>query len=141
MNILITTHGNFASGLLDSYKMIAGETESIHTLSLDEHGIERFKNNLTEKLDSLIENGNKVLILCDLKGGSPYNESFLYSLKNIDQVEIVTGVNLPMLIELGYMIETEKDLKKLADIAVSIGLASIERVEDSVDEDMDEDLY
>lgn len=138
MKILIATHGNLAEGLLESYNMIAGEgnKQTIHTVKLTESGIGEFRERLHSTLDELTEN-EKVLVLCDLKGGTPYNESFMYSLEKPGKIEVITGVNLPMLIEVGFLAETATDLTELANVAVGTGLESIEKLEDSNDQDDD----
>lgn len=136
MKIVIATHGNLGEGLLESYNMIAGETSSIHVVKLTESGIGEFKENLHNTLDELTAT-EKVLVLCDLKGGTPYNESFMYSLEKPGKIEVVTGVNLPMLIEVGFLAETANDSAQLANVAVSTGLESIEKLKTSDEEDDD----
>lgn len=136
MKILLATHGNLGEGLLDSYEMIAGKTENISTVKLTDSGIGEFKEKLHNTLNELTAT-EKVLVLCDLKGGTPYNESFMYSLENPEKIEVVTGVNLPMLIEIGYLLGSDTSIGQLADQAVSVGLESIEKL---VSSDADDEL-
>ena len=138
MKILLATHGNLGEGLLESYQMISGETENIKTVKLTKSGIGDFKEKLRNQLNELTVT-EKVLVLCDLKGGTPYNESFMYSLENPGKIEVVTGVNLPMLIEIGFLAESGTETSYLVDTAVNVGKESIEKLESS-DEDEDEDL-
>lgn len=138
LNILIATHGNLGEGLVHSYNMIAGDSSNIHTLKLTEIGIDDFKKRLVNKLTNLTSNGNKVLILCDIKGGTPYNESYMYSLENPEKIEIVSGVNLPMLIETGLISQNNDDIKILSEIATTVGKESIKKLSDSsVNNDLD----
>lgn len=138
MKILLATHGNLGEGLLESYQMISGETENIKTVKLTKSGIGDFKEKLRNQLNELTVT-EKVLVLCDLKGGTPYNESFMYSLENPGKIEVVTGVNLPMLIEIGFLAESGTETSYLVDTAVNVGKESIEKLESS-DEDEDLDL-
>ena len=138
MKLLLATHGNLGEGLLDSYEMIAGKTENIEIVKLTESGVGDFKENLHNKLKKLSAT-EKVLVLCDLKGGTPYNESFMYSLENPGKIEVITGVNLPMLIEIGFLAESETDSSLLAETAVNVGKESIEKLISS-DETEDNDL-
>lgn len=128
MEIVLATHGNLGEGLLDSYTMIAGETENIHVVKLTDIGVGEFKENLHSVLNNLT-GSSEVLVLVDLKGGTPYNESFMYSLENPGKIEVVTGVNLPMLIEIGYLSNSESDAGNLADTAVETGKESVEKLE------------
>ena len=138
MKILLATHGNLGEGILESYQMISGETENIKTVKLTKSGIGDFKEKLRNQLNELTVT-EKVLVLCDLKGGTPYNESFMYSLENPGKIEVVTGVNLPMLIEIGFLAESGTETSYLVDTAVNVGKESIEKLESS-DEDEDLDL-
>lgn len=134
MPIVLATHGKLGEGLLDSYEMISGKTDIIQVVKLTESGIGDFKQRLYNLLDELTQS-EKVLVLCDLKGGTPYNESYMYSLENPEKVEVVTGINLPMLIEIGFLAESEKDVKKLAEIAMTVGRDSIEKSSSSDEND------
>lgn len=138
MKIVLATHGNLGEGLLDSYEMISGKSEIIQIVKLTESGIGDFKERLYTLLDELTQS-EKVLVLCDLKGGTPYNESFMYSLEKPGKIEVVTGVNLPMLIEIGFLADSEKNAEKLAEIAMTVGKDSIEKLLSS-DEDDELDL-
>lgn len=134
MNIILTSHGDFAKGILQSYEMIAGGAERISYVTLDEEGIGKFSNTLKSKLDEIIKSDD-VLILCDLKGGTPYNESFTYALSHQDKVRVVTGLNLPMLIEIG--IANLDNLDEAVFIALESGKSGIE---DLSFEDNEDDL-
>lgn len=134
MKLLIATHGDLGEGLLDSYQMIAGITDNIEIVKLTESGVGDFKERLHNILNKLTAAG-KILVLCDLKGGTPYNESFMYSLEHPGKIEVVTGVNLPMLIEIGFLAESETDATLLADTAVNIGIESIEKLATTNDDE------
>lgn len=97
--ILVVTHGNLADELVKAARMIIGE---------DFHGIEPISigwNDEVAKARKAILTGiesvndkSGVLILTDMFGGTPTNLSL--SFLETDKVEIITGVNLPMLIKL-----------------------------------------
>lgn len=136
MKIVVASHGELCTGMLDSLKMIAGENENVFSVQLTDAGIAEFTKNLHSLLDELITN-DKVLIMCDLKGGTPYNQSLQYHLEHPDYTRVVSGVNLPMLIETALMIDTADDLDSIADVAVNAAKAGIEVVmpDDTTDED------
>lgn len=135
MKILLTSHGYFAKGILQSYEMIAGATDKISSVILDEEGIGKFSKLLREKLDEILKSDD-VIILCDIKGGTPYNESFTYALSHQDKVRVVAGLNLPMLIEIGLMDSDNLDevvLKALESGRIGIETLSFEENEEELE--------
>jgi PTS system N-acetylgalactosamine-specific IIA component len=138
IGILVTGHGKFASGLLSSLKLIAGEQENIIGIDfLEEHGTEMLLGNLKDAIESL---GDKVLVLADLAGGSPYMNAVIIKLEMKNkEVEVISGANLPMLLEiaLGKSETNILDLAKNAEIAGknSIGIFKFEDKKDEIIED------
>ncbi|WP_297815078.1 PTS sugar transporter subunit IIA [uncultured Lactobacillus sp.] len=138
VNVIVTTHKGLASGLKAACEMIAGKNDNVKTLELDETGIDNYKNKLISLLDSV--SGSDNLILCDLKGGTPFNESFKYFLAHPDDLRVVSGVNLPMLLEISTNLMS-KNLDELANIAIKAGQTGItEAVDDTADDDEDMDF-
>ncbi|MGL4694476.1 PTS mannose/fructose/sorbose transporter subunit IIAB [Enterococcus larvae] len=95
-NILLISHGAMAEGVKGSLEMIVGHLEQIHTVSLKPDGDNiQFENDLLAKMKAL--NG-QTLIIADLAGGTPCNVAVKNYLED-DQVEIVAGMSLPLVIE------------------------------------------
>lgn len=67
----------------------------------------------------------EVLILTDIKGGTPYNEAFQYYLSNEERVQVVAGMNLPMVIETGLNL-ANSSLTELFKNAIEVGRIGIE---------------
>ncbi|GAA3012506.1 PTS sugar transporter subunit IIA [Tetragenococcus solitarius] len=126
--ILLVSHGDFCIGLLNSYKMIAGETKKIKTVSLSDEGIGDFSKRLKREVEVNLQTDD-LLIFCDIKGGTPFNEAYNHFLNNPERIRIIPGMNLPMLIEIGMQLETNESLDKLYDIALDAGKIAIERIE------------
>lgn len=124
MKIVITSHGELCEAILKSYQMIAGSIVNFTPIKLDDNGITDFSQRLFNTLDNLTQH-EPVLVLCDLIGGSPYNEAYRYALAHPNKIKIVAGYNLPILIELGNAAETETDINKLVEIALETGVTSI----------------
>lgn len=129
MNLLLVSHGHLASGIITSFEMIAGEQKKIDFIELDDTGVENFR----KKLKKYLKNKSDVLILADMAGGTPYNESFKYFLSNSKNIQLVSGLNLPMLLEIGTQTEQKTNIFKLAETAKNIGLNSIEIASDQND--------
>lgn len=127
MNVLVTTHGSLCKGLLESYEMIAGTNLAIHTLSLTDEGIETYSNQLEVLADKLIKEG-QLLIMTDIKGGTPFNESYTLAMENPSAIQIMTGVNLPMLLETGLALSGERSIEELVEIGINAAKVAIENV-------------
>lgn len=97
VGILIVTHGNFGTELLKSAELIIGKQENVETLGLNlGDNVQELYNAVGEAIQRL-DNGEGVLVLTDLFGGSPTNVTA--GNMNKYKFESVSGVNLPMLIE------------------------------------------
>ncbi len=125
ISILITTHGKLCKGMLDSLSMIAGENPNISVLEFcDDYN--EYKDKLIEKLDELLLTYSGVMIFTDIMGGTPFNESYKYTMENNKgNIKIITGVNLPMVIETSLALSQENELTKLVNIAIEAGKQSI----------------
>ncbi|KRL03605.1 PTS sugar transporter subunit IIA [Liquorilactobacillus capillatus] len=98
VKIIISGHGEISTGIMSAVKMIFGENEDVVAVPFTKgEGLEDIKKHYGEVLKKYPA-GSQFLFLVDLFGGSPYNAAIqlAYGNKNID---IVTGVNLPMVLE------------------------------------------
>ena len=98
IGVLITTHGNLGSEFIKAVELIRGNLKGVLHLSMDQNkGVEELKKEVATAIKKL-DQGQGVLILTDLFGGTPSNISL--SFLKPGKVEVVTGVNLPMLLKL-----------------------------------------
>lgn len=98
VGIVIASHGDFAHGIKQSGEMIFGQQEDVASVSLiPSEGPESFRQKVIEEVKAF-KNPDEVLFLVDLWGGTPFNQ--ISSLvKEHENWAIVTGLNLPMLLE------------------------------------------
>lgn len=130
IGLLIATHGKMASGLINSVELIMGQQKNIDYLELyHETDIDGFGKDIVEKVKNL-DQGKGVLILVDLFSASPYNQSVLNKV-NMDTVRnrIVTGVNLPMLLETLALRDSQDSVEDLWKIAMTAGVEGIKEFE------------
>jgi mannose/fructose/sorbose-specific phosphotransferase system IIA component len=121
INIVIVSHADLGDALIRAAEMIAGSAEGLYSVSLlPEDSPETFGEKLEAALQEIQE--QETLILIDLFGGTPYNVAARQVLK--ENVECVTGANLPMLLELMM----SRDDGSLAELAESIAQAGQESV-------------
>lgn len=97
IGIILASHGKFAKELLNSAEMIMGRQENIIALALEPDDDPLMLKDKMYKACKKIDLGDGVIILIDFMGGSPGNAA-AYLAK--DGYPIITGVNLPMLMEL-----------------------------------------
>jgi Phosphotransferase system, mannose/fructose-specific component IIA len=97
VGVLVVTHGEFGAALLDAGQMIVGPQEAVESVSvLVSRGVDEIVADLKAALARL-EHGLGVLVLTDLFGGTPTTLSL--SLRKLGNIEVVAGVNLPMLLK------------------------------------------
>ena len=99
VGIILASHGDFAKGIMQSGSMIFGEQENVQAVTLmPSEGPDDFRAKL-QKAISKLDNADEVLFLVDLWGGTPFNQSNALFEEHKDKWAIVSGLNLPMLIE------------------------------------------
>lgn len=95
---VIVSHGRLANELLAAAEAVVGELNHIAAVSIGWHDdVELAKNEIARAIKK-VSSGGGVLLLTDMFGGTPTNVSAMFIKEN--EVEIVTGVNLPMVVKL-----------------------------------------
>jgi len=108
---VIVTHGQLANELVSAAEMIVGEIDHITAVSIGWHDDVEIAREQVARAIARLDTGDGVIVLTDMFGGTSTNiaASFLYQAR----VEIVTGVNLPMVIKLANQTK-EDSLDELA---------------------------
>lgn len=140
--IVVGTHGIFAQELLKSCEMICGEQKNVRAVTLipgegPDDVVRKYEAAIAE-----LDCDGGVLFLNDLFGGSPYNAACRMVIGN-ENYGIVTGVNLPMLIEMcsAQMMDDGSDIKALMEKAVEAGKNGTQTFHASqISDDEEEDL-
>lgn len=101
IGLVVTAHGRLAEELVATARQIVGELTQVTSCGVDPCGApEQFKDKLREAIHS-VDSGDGVIVLADLLGGSPCTSGL--SLCSKANVEVLTGVNLPMLLKANSM--------------------------------------
>ncbi len=131
ISVLVVSHGALAEGLVDAMQMITGPQEQVAALGLEEsEAPENLIDRIKEAIDTL-DDGDGVLIMVDLYGATPFNSSSRLFMESDKQIEIVTGVNLPMLVEIVISREGQ-NLTDLVNHAYQSGMEGIKMLPDSI---------
>ena len=118
VSILIITHGGFGQEIIKSMEMIMGKQDDVYFLGLyPEEDPAVFSEKVREKIIELNKNG-EVLVMVDVFGGTPSNAS-ASNMKDL-KFECVTGVSLPMLIEVALN-RSRSTLDELVEMAIMAG--------------------
>ena len=121
--ILVVTHANLASTLIETLEFIMGkEQENLLPISID---IKEDPDNLRKKIKqgiSRVMSDNGVLIFTDMFGGTPSN--LAYSFLEEGKVEVISGVNLPLLLK-AVTARKKMDMETLTTSLVEHGKRSI----------------
>lgn len=139
IGLIVTGHGKFAEGIHDATEMIAGRQENYKKVLFKESmSLDSLKEELKEQVDLLLETNEGVVILTDLKGGTPFNTSALLA-SEYDTIEIMSGINLPISIEAVMHAQMKDNPKELADYLIGVGKEGIDVPDFSIDQNSDED--
>tara|TARA_B100000795_G_scaffold269341_1_gene258451 strand:+ start:3279 stop:3659 length:381 start_codon:yes stop_codon:yes gene_type:complete len=98
IGILLVTHGEIGKSLIDCAAHILDDyPNSVELISINSNNnLSNYSNIISQKIEGL-DMGNGVLIMTDIYGATPCNLLNKFIIKN--KIEVVTGVNLPMLIK------------------------------------------
>ncbi len=108
---VIITHGDLGRALLDAARIIKGGMEKIKPVTIENYNdVDALRGRLLRAV-SEVDGGSGVLVFTDLFGGTPTNIAM--SILEDREVEIMTGVNLPVLIKF----DTLRDGKSLKEVA------------------------
>ena len=121
IGIVVSGHGNFATGLTSSLKLIAGDLSAYHAVDFVEgHGEEELTNGLKNAIEDLLQTCDGVLVMTDLVGGSPFKMAAMLSV-GYPNVRVLGGTNLGMLLETKFMSQYSDDVQALAEGAINTG--------------------
>ena len=121
---VIVSHGQVANELLAAAETVVGNMSHITAVSIGWHDdVELAKNEISRAIKK-VSSGSGVLLLTDMFGGTPTNISAMFLKEN--EVEIVTGVNLPMVIKLASQ-NNQMSLSEMAKDVEVQGKQSIYR--------------
>ncbi|HEX5834767.1 MAG TPA: PTS sugar transporter subunit IIA [Pyrinomonadaceae bacterium] len=111
---VIVTHGHLAGELLAAAEMIVGPISHIAAVSIGWHDDVDAARDEVQRAITRVSQGAGVLLLTDMFGGTPTNIASMFLEEGV--IEVVTGVNLPMVIKLA----TSAGEESLAEIAPKI---------------------
>nr|WP_086490402.1 PTS sugar transporter subunit IIA [Novosphingobium panipatense] len=98
IGMILVTHGNLAEEFVHAMEHVVGDQSAVATVCIGPNDdMERRRSEIAEAITA-VDSGEGVIILTDLFGGTPSNLAI--SLMQAGKVEVIAGINLPMLIRL-----------------------------------------
>lgn len=123
VGVVIVTHCNLGKELINAAQTVVGEElKRFQSVSIDpREDSEEIRNKIIDAIRK-VDEGDGVLILTDMYGGTPSNISLSFLQEK--KIEVITGVNLPMLLKLATY-QDEKDIEELAIFITNYGQKNI----------------
>ena len=124
VGIIIVTHGKLGDALVETAEVIFGSTqESIVSVSINlTENVEKLRKKINSAIKS-VDSNKGILILTDMFGGTPSNLS--YSFLEEGRIEVISGVNLPILLKAINTRKKNMDLHQMAKTIETYGKKSI----------------
>lgn len=98
IGLILVTHGKLAEEFVHAMEHVVGRQEAVATVCIGPNDDMEARRNEIADAVSRVDDGSGVIILTDLFGGTPSNLAI--SLMKAGKVEVIAGINLPMLIRL-----------------------------------------
>jgi mannose PTS system EIIA component len=122
IGVVLVTHPHLGQEFIRSAELICGQLPNLFTVSIDTRkGVEELRKEIAEAIRK-VEQGEGVLILTDMFGGTPSNMSLAFLQEG--RVEVLSGLNLPMLIKISSSREG-LPLKEFAKVVKETGQRNI----------------
>ena len=122
IGVIVVTHGQLANELVKAAETIVGELPQFSAVSIGWHDDPTIARDEISRAIARLQSPDGVLILTDMFGGTPSNLGLTFLETN--RVEIITGVNLPMLIKLAHL-QSSSDLLAVAREMREVGRNAI----------------
>lgn len=144
IGLVLTGHGQFSVGVGQALEMIAGKQEALKVVPfLENDTMDSLENKLRNSIRELQEETEGIVVFADLLGGSPFKAAMLATVE-YENVEVVVGANLPMLIEIAMLREFASNAQDVVTQSLlagkeSIRQVSIQSIQSNDDDECDEE--
>lgn len=140
IGLVVTGHGNFGSGLTSSVNLIAGNPANYEYVDfIESYSTDDLDRELRKAFDKLSD-CEGIIVMSDLPGGSPFKTAVMVG-QEYDNIHVIGGTNLPMIVEITMARTMIEDVDALVDMALTTGKDQIVKFEikkpTQVDEESD----
>ena len=125
--LIIATHGDLAASALEAAELLVGEQEQVETIGFRPgDSLELLLERFTQAIKRL-EECEEILVLTDIKGGSPCNAATVMKAKN-PKLRVVAGLSIPLLAQFFESKANGETLADSIDELIEIGKFSIREI-------------
>lgn len=125
--LIIATHGDLAASALEAAELLVGEQEQVETIGFRPgDSLELLLERFTQAIKQL-EECEEILVLTDIKGGSPCNAATVMKAKN-PKLRVVAGLSIPLLAQFFESKANGETLSDSIDELIEIGKFSIREI-------------
>lgn len=110
VNYIVCGHGNFATGLESSVKLLAGEAPAVKYVDFTQ---DLSQDTLCDKFEedyNSFTDASSVVILTDIVGGTPFKTAVTFSLSH-ENVYVISGTNLPLMLQVAISNLDDENIK------------------------------
>jgi PTS system mannose-specific IIA component len=119
IGMVVVTHGRLAEEFIAAMEHVVGPQTALQAISIGpDDDMERRRQDILEAVDQ-VDEGDGVILLTDMFGGTPSNLAI--SIMESIKVEVIAGINLPMLIKLASVRATETTMEDAVTAAQASG--------------------
>lgn len=136
--IIVGTHGKFSEEIVRSSEMIFGKQENVGVITFEPGESADGLVGKYEEVMKTLDCNDGVLFMVDLFGGSPFNAASRIVI-NDENMDIVTGISLPMLLEV-YGSRSFSNLQELVQTAENASKDAVKSFRASIKDNVEEDL-
>ncbi|NMO20331.1 PTS sugar transporter subunit IIA [Pyxidicoccus fallax] len=123
VGLVVASHGRLAEELVSTAEQIVGKLPAVATCNIEPGTpVEELRAKMKQAV-SLVDDGEGVIILADLFGGTPCKESLMMCQRM--NLEVLAGVNLPMLLKANSLRNEQMSLPEMANQLASHGQRNI----------------
>ena len=113
IGLVLVAHGKLAHEMIRAAEMITGKMDMVVPVGIEaDDSVDAIREAITDGIATF--SGNGVIVMTDMFGGTPSNMSL--SFLESDRIEVLTGVNLPMVLEF----VSERDKRSVSDLAAKL---------------------
>jgi PTS system mannose-specific IIA component len=125
IGLVVATHGRLAEELISTAEQIVGKLEAVAACSIEPGASPDDIRDQVKAAVASVDSGDGVIVMADLFGGTPCNQSL--SLCGKHDLEVLTGVNLPMLLKASSLRAEAPVLAEMASALAEYGQKNITR--------------
>ena len=139
IGFIITGHGDFSLGMKMATEMISGNGEYLEALPFYENEpLEDFDEKIKTAVEKMLNECESIIIFADLLGGTPFRSAMIVAGEH-ENVDVIAGVNLPMLVEGNFTRTMDTPHTELVKQLVEVGTTGVTHAELKVKEKVEEE--